>query len=105
MPIYEFHCAACGTFDMMRSLQDASKAARCPDCGGTAHKQFPVVNLRATSAAVRRAHETNERSAHAPHVCSSSCGHSHGSRKTTLGDRPVLQRSSKRNPRPWMLGH
>ncbi len=104
MPIYEYHCESCGVFDLMRTLQESSQSAPCPECGGKAQKQFPLVNLRGTTPAVRKAHETNERSAHAPHVCSSGCGHSHAPRRGA-GDRPVLQRSTKRNRRPWMLGH
>lgn len=116
MPIYEYHCDACGEFSLLRPMAEASQPARCPECRKSAQKVFPRVNLRALTPNTRMAHETNERSAHAPHVCGAGCSHGHagkgtggrranGSRGTRPGDRPVLQRSTKRNSRPWMLGH
>jgi len=56
----------------------------------------------------RIAHERNERSAHASHVCGSGCSHGHKTTKPQMNpktDQPALQSSTKPNNRPWMLGH
>ena len=36
MPIYEYHCANCGTtFELMRPMAQADDEAPCEGCGGT----------------------------------------------------------------------
>ena len=108
MPIYTFSCDSCGEFNELRPVSESGHAASCPECGSPAYKVFPSVHLRSMGDTVRRAHETNERSAHAPHVCSSGCSHHGGggtAAKAAVADRPVLKRSTKKNSRPWMLGH
>jgi len=108
MPVYEYHCEACGPFTKLRSLDQSSGPADCPDCGQFSPKVFSAVNLRSMRAENRIAWETNERSAHAPHVCGSGCAH--GGEKSKLPAtkpdmRRRLQSSNNRNKRPWMLGH
>jgi putative FmdB family regulatory protein len=104
MPVYSFSCDDCGEFNVLRPVSEAGLAASCPECGGPAYKVWSSVHLRSMSPGVRKAHETNERSANAPHVCGAGCSHG-PAKKTAVGDRPVLQRSTKKNSRPWMLGH
>lgn len=108
MPVYEFECRDCGPFTELRSLDRSSLPANCPGCGELAPKVFSVINLRAMRPENRRAHELNERSAHAPHVCGSGCSHGHAKPKSRVKkqpDKPALQYSTKQNSRPWMLGH
>ena len=109
MPVYEFECAACGPFSELRPLTQASAPAACPHCGQVAPKIFPAVTLRTMRPQNRAAWERNERSAHAPHTCSTGCSDRHPKPKPKLraqpGDRPALQYSTKENRRPWMLGH
>ncbi|HTD67585.1 MAG TPA: zinc ribbon domain-containing protein [Candidatus Limnocylindria bacterium] len=108
MPLYEFECENCGRFARLRRFGQSSDPANCPECGASAPRIFSVVNLRAMAPANRAAHERNERSAHAPHVCGSGCSHGHSKpkpRATSDLEKPALQYSSKKNRRPWMLGH
>jgi putative FmdB family regulatory protein len=106
MPVYEYNCDECGPFTKLRGLDQSSAPANCPECGVSSPKIFSVINLRAMRPENRIAWERNERSANAPHVCGSGC--SHGRIKAAAraeGDKPALQQSTKRNSRPWMLGH
>ena len=108
MPIYEYHCEECGSFAQLRRIDQSSQPAKCPECGTLASKIFPIIHLRSMRSENRTAWERNERSAHAPHVCSSGC--SHGTVKLSPSaeaalEKPRLQSSRKRNRRPWMLGH
>ena len=107
MPLYEYHCGDCGAFTRMRNVSECSQPADCPDCGVSAKKVFPIINLRAMRPENRKAWERNEQSRHAPHVCGSGC--SHGAARPKMraqnSDRPALQKSTKQNSRPWMLGH
>lgn len=108
MPVYEYNCEECGPFTKLRSLEQCSAPANCPECGASSAKIFPVIHLRAMRPENRVAWERNERSAHAPHVCGTGCSHERTKPKSTAarpGDKPVMQASTKRNSRPWMLGH
>lgn len=108
MPLYEFECEDCGPFAKLRNLDQSSLPAACPECGASSARVFSVINLRSTGPINRIAHERNERSAHAPHVCGSGCSHTHAKSKPRAAknsDKPVLQYSTRRNSRPWMLGH
>ncbi|HEX7126313.1 MAG TPA: zinc ribbon domain-containing protein [Thermodesulfobacteriota bacterium] len=47
MPLYEFHCGACGPFDAWRTLAEAGAPMACPACGGDAERRFspPILGL------------------------------------------------------------
>lgn len=108
MPLYEYQCRKCGPFTEIRSVDRSGLPADCPECGRASAKIFPIINLRTMRPENRMAHERNERSAHAPHVCGAGCSHGPSKPKAARvksGDRPALQSSTKRNRRPWMLGH
>jgi putative FmdB family regulatory protein len=106
MPVYEYHCEECGPFTKLRGLDQSSQPANCPECGVSSPKIFSVIHLRAMRPENRIAWERNERSAHAPHVCRSGCSHDRVKPKNRIsGDKPAMQASTKRNSRPWMLGH
>lgn len=38
MPLYEYQCARCGSFEVIQKFADDPLAA-CPTCGGAVHKQ------------------------------------------------------------------
>ena len=107
MPLYEYECPQCGPFTAVRELAKSSHPAQCVQCGQEARKIFSIINFRTMAPRNRVAHERNERSAHSPHICGSGCNH-HNSKVRRVGqssDKPVLQSSTKRYRRPWMLGH
>src|SRR5688572_27693861 len=105
MPVYDYECRDCGPFSQLRSIHESSATTKCPDCGLPSSKVFPVVHLRAMSVQNRLAWQRNERSAHAPHVCSATCSHKQSRKATRLDGKPELTASKKKNSRPWMLGH
>ncbi len=108
MPLYDFECRACGPFTQLRSMAESGAPCACPACGASAAKVFPIVHLREMRPENRTAWERNERSAHAPHVCSAGCSHGPGSKPAASRSRPekpAARGSTKRNRRPWMLGH
>lgn len=115
MPVYEYLCPQCGSFDMNRPMSDYQKPADCPSCGASAPKIVAAVPLNIMSGTTRKAHQLNEKSAHEPrvgggqggggqaghhhhgHVHGPGCGHgSHGSRGTLA--MPTASR-------PWQVGH
>jgi putative FmdB family regulatory protein len=82
MALYAFICAACGPFDLVRPMADASAPARCPACGAPGRRVFSPPRLRLLATPRRAALETEERSAHEPEVTTVKRGrpmpHRHG---------------------------
>ena len=68
MPTYSYACAACGGFDLVRPMVEASAPAACPACGGSARRVFGAPALRGLDPAVRGALDAGARSAEAPDV-------------------------------------
>ena len=82
MPIYAFRCEACGAFDVMRPRAEASAPAQCPICGDEARRVYSPPGLALLGAPLRRALDTEEKSAHEPDVVTQKRGrslpHRHG---------------------------
>jgi putative FmdB family regulatory protein len=91
VPIYEFTCARCGTFDVARSVSEVAEPARCPGCGDAGRRRFTPPGVALLSTPVRRGLELEERSAHEPAVVSNKHG------------RPLGHRHSPTPP--WVLSH
>ncbi len=115
MPLYDYECQECGPFVSFSSIEERSAPSFCPVCGRTSRRVISAPNLCLMASGTRKAHAVNERSQHAPrvsrgHQCSSSCGCGTGTiRKkvatTTIPKLGQFQTSSRKSPRPWMLGH
>ena len=91
MPIYAFRCEACGAFDVLRPMVEASAPARCPSCGDEARRVFSPPGLTLLARPVRRALEREEKSAHEPDVVGERRG------------RPMPHRHAPAPP--WVLAH
>jgi putative FmdB family regulatory protein len=110
MPLYEFECEDCGGFVEFREMEKRNDAARCPACEGPASRVVSAPFLAVMQPLHRQAAVRNERSQHEPRVglkssccASGQCSHRKPARKP--GEKPALQASTKKNRRPWMLGH
>jgi putative FmdB family regulatory protein len=68
MPTYGYACAICGTFEVIRTMAAAGAPAECPDCGQPGRRRFTPPALRSVSPGLRRALDTQARSANAPDV-------------------------------------
>ena len=117
MPIYDYSCASCGSFDALRSTRDRDMPAVCPDCGGQAPRAFSFgAKLACGDSVTRRAIETNERAANVP-ISSrdkdsymrlrhpSGCGCCSTSAKKS--NTRTLSNGNKMfaGTRPWMISH
>ena len=109
MPLYEYFCTKCDdAFTQFNTILNYKQSSPCPDCGQPSKRKiFSAPNVNAMNPITRKAHQTNEKSAHEPkvrnkheHVCSSSCNHSHASTQKSTNE--LKQQNGRR---PWMLGH
>jgi putative FmdB family regulatory protein len=111
MPSYEYECATCGVFTEFRSMDERDRPGACAICDGLAPRIISAPHLAVMQPLQRMAAVRNERSQHEPRVgvkttccAGKSCRHKRGAAKTKDG-KPKLLSSTKRNRRPWMLGH
>ncbi|HWM48822.1 MAG TPA: zinc ribbon domain-containing protein [Xanthobacteraceae bacterium] len=112
MPVYEYLCDDCGPFTAMRPMAECDEPHTCPDCRSEAPRVLLTApHCTTLSPERRRAHATNERSAHAPkslaehkaaHPSGCSCCSGRSSRFVARG-----KTGSKSFPtsRPWMISH
>ncbi|WP_345815940.1 zinc ribbon domain-containing protein [Paraburkholderia sp. PREW-6R] len=38
MPVYDYECAECGAFELVRRIVERNENAACPQCGATARR-------------------------------------------------------------------
>ena len=92
MPVYQFMCPTCGTFDVRRAMPDASAPAECPTCHGLGQRVYTPPGLVRVPSSVRLGRALEEKSAHEPAVVREPVG------------RPLP--SARRGHRPpWVVGH
>ena len=104
MPIYDFSCEACGTFSANRPMAEYREPHACPGCGQPASRVLLTApRLAGMESAQRTAHQTNERSAHAPR----QAGHVHGAHCGCGAAKASTPGAAKSFPatRPWMISH
>jgi len=91
MPVYEFLCATCGSFEQRRSLQEAGEPMACPVCQMMATRIYSTAGLILTSGTVRRRMEQSAE----PRVVK---------RPAPAASSPAPLQQPGRG-RPWQLGH
>ncbi|MGB8170526.1 MAG: FmdB family zinc ribbon protein [Chthoniobacteraceae bacterium] len=110
MPSYEYECATCGTFTEIRPIAERDTPAPCFICEGPAPRVISAPNLALMNPLSRMAATRNERSQHEPRIgvkssCCSGPSCAHKKARPTKDGKPALRASTKKNRRPWMLGH
>ena len=96
MPLYEYECTGCGTFECFRSITHASRPCECPSCSRPADRVWSVPRVRTMSANNLKAAERNEKSRHAPHLCRKGCGCSSKSRPMRGKNQKPVQPGQKK---------
>jgi putative FmdB family regulatory protein len=102
MPVYDYACAECGQFTMLRPMSEYLKPQHCPLCQALAPRAMHTAPRLALMDGVRRnVARINERAAHEPrhenkhqHHAGCGCG---GSQKSAAKSFP--------GSRPWMISH
>jgi putative FmdB family regulatory protein len=68
VPIYEFLCRNCGSFEQWRSFAEVSSPMTCPSCNGEARRIYSMPATKNLSAAFSNAMNRVEKSAHEPEI-------------------------------------
>lgn len=67
MPVYEYHCEAHGTFQVLRPMSAYADPCECPHCGASCPRVLATApSLGARDRNRMKAHAINERSADSP---------------------------------------
>src|SRR5690348_10922841 len=102
MPIYDYYCTTCGSFEKRRPMRDSSEPAACPVCNAFAPRIIMAPSLNLMKAASRKAEARNEKSANEPEVL-------HRVLRDTSERKPVRHEAHHHEvhkpARPWMIGH
>lgn len=88
MPLYDFRCDDCGSFEIWRTMAESSQPAHCPTCTEPGKRVFSPPAL--LSGSLRLRIENRE-----PQVIKRDCD-------------PALSGSKTRSTncgRPWMISH
>ena len=97
MPLYEFQCRKCGSFEEFISLKSYESKANCPSCNKNAFRIYNSPNVYKTSPSFRKAKGINEKNQESPAVKTINQknhpehNHSHSHHHTSHT--------------PWMVGH
>jgi putative FmdB family regulatory protein len=118
MPVYDYLCARCGSFTVLRPMAKYERPHPCPDCGAKSPRaMLTPPRLAGLPAEMRKAHAINEKSRHEPDICAGGNAHaaqrhSHkggrskpesGGRRDSQGSTAAMKSFPVR--RPWMLSH
>ncbi len=68
VPIYEFLCRDCGSFEQWRSFAGAGGSMTCPSCGEEARRIYSMPATKNLSAALSNAMNRVEKSTYEPEV-------------------------------------
>ncbi|MFT3799692.1 MAG: zinc ribbon domain-containing protein [Burkholderiaceae bacterium] len=112
MPTYDFRCAECGDFPVMRPMSRRDEPCSCPRCGTAAVRVMISAPMYAGMDPGRRlAMATNEKARHAP-VSSAEYKARHGAGCGCCGGRRASgtltsPAGAKSFPgrRPWQISH
>lgn len=99
MPIYEYECRQHGVFEELRPMQRSAEGAECPSCSAPAPRVLSATRTRLVPRAVSTAVARNEKSQHAPDVCSSGHHHPPTRARARPGQAQVYR------GRPWVIEH
>lgn len=108
MPLYDYLCQDCGVFSAFARLNAYNEPQPCPHCQSASPRvMLSAPGLATMNGGMRRAHETNERSADSPRRSNhgpgcSCCGG--GAKKSSALVHPDGSKSFP-TKRPWMISH
>ena len=113
MPVYDYLCNECGPFTDMRPMAECDLPLACPQCEATSPRAILTApNFFCMPSDRKRAHATNERSAHAPKTLDQykashgpGCGCCVSNKPARLMTKTRTGAKGFPTARPWMISH
>ena len=118
MPTYDYHCAACGSFEALRPIAVRNDDVACPHCSDPAPRVLAsAARLALMAETTRHAMDTNDRARHEPkrsgelarrHPSGCSCCSTGNGAKSGKRSSTVTSASGNKvfpSKRPWMISH
>jgi len=116
MPVYDYQCPHCGPFEAVRKMAEYKEPNACPWCSSPAPRIASSPQLNTMSGSQRKAHATNEQSAHMPRVSRGCCAgntcsnHSKTSSNNKANSAPKAPEKPRLKMqtgvrRPWQISH
>ncbi|MEM6466603.1 MAG: zinc ribbon domain-containing protein [Pseudomonadota bacterium] len=106
MPLYQYICETCGSFEETAPISQYAEPCDCPTCGAISPRNLlSVPQLSTLNPQARKAHGVNERAADSPRRANANGLTPSGPR---INSRALTRKDgSKSMPgaRPWMLSH
>ncbi|MGH7071366.1 MAG: FmdB family zinc ribbon protein [Acetobacteraceae bacterium] len=99
MPLYQYACDDCGSFEAWTGMERANAPCLCPTCGAASARELALPGLNSMNGSLRKALVRSEKSSDEPRVVSRSHLANCGCRLCSGRNRP--QPLSRR----WMIGH
>ena len=89
MPLYDYDCDRCGSFEVWHKMAETSVPRACPDCSAIATRIFTAPNISLGSGSLLAKVGSSD-----PRLV----------KRQSEPAKPTNQ-SAKPGGRPWMLGH
>ena len=113
MPMYQYACNRCGSFEDIAAMAAATEPKPCPECHELANRYITTTYLASTARGKIRAVGLNEIAQNEPRHSSQLQGR-HPAGCGCCGGSKDLSRQTKKNAagekmfpakRPWMISH
>ena len=89
MPIYEYRCPNCSSFEVLLRMGTALDTMSCPSCQRTSRRRISAPHLSGTGSAAFRLMDSADRSAHEPAVVESPRPGARVGRAQTVQSNPL----------------
>lgn len=106
MPVYQYNCATCGSFEETASISRFADPCECPSCGALSPRNLlSVPQLSTLNSKARAGHMINERASDNPKLASATGMRPTGPKIKSRARTHADGSKSMSGTRPWMLSH
>ena len=99
MPLYEYDCKQCGSFERFISIQHYKNITECPTCDNDSYRKYNPPNIYNTNPTYRKARGINEKNQESPRVETIYQKHDHNHSHSHSHAHHHVSHT------PWMVGH
>jgi len=106
MPVYQYTCATCGSFEETAPISRFADPCECPSCGALSPRNLlSVPQLSTLNSQARTGHMINERASDSPKRASQTGMRPTGPKIKSRSRTHADGSKSTAGARPWMLSN